>query len=1072
MEKHRLFKSKLKLSGALMLFLFCAASAFAQTITGTVSDNGGPLPGTSIVEKGTSNGTQTDFDGNFTIEVTNQNAVLIISYLGFNTQEINLNGQTTLKVRMEEDAQGLDEVVVVGYGKKKKVNLTGAISVIGKEALASRPVANAQQALQGASPNLQITSSDASGEPGAEMDMNIRGLTSLEGNSSPFVLVDGIPMGINDIDPSDIESISVLKDVAASSIYGARAAYGVILITTKSGKNQTGVNVSYSTNFAMTSLLNLPQNADALSFAHAMNQARANIGSNPYYDEGALDRIAQNMASPGSATEVSPTTDGSRWNLGTEGLNSSAATDWQSILFRKSGSRTKHNINVSGGNDDMSFYLSGGLYEETGLLKQGDDSFNRYNISANISAKLTPWMNLSLLTKYKFEEEEYPTHATLGRSFVMLLSTRIKPTKPAFYPGTEVWTGRIEEQITQRSFGTDRQIVLSPRLTLEPIKNWVTNIDVNYRTNDNSIQTVFPTTSSAVPDGSGGSIITSSNQANTRYWSELYTNTYISPNIYSNYTKSFGKHNFGVLAGYQQETYDYSNLLVQSNYLLTDAIPSISTAVGEITNNFDSNAEEQEKGHWSTQGFFGRFNYNFDEKYLLEMNIRRDGSSRFDPDNRWGTFPSASAGWVVSKEKFFPLKDQVDFFKFRGSYGSIGNQNVDNYLYDPTLPINQSNYLFGGEQLWTVGTPDLSSVDLTWETVTTLDFGLDLRALNNRLGFTFDWYESKTTNLVGPGQIVPVILGANEGKTNSGEVTTKGWELELSWQNSSDNFSYGFKGVLSDYKNTVTKYNNPTKLLPTDGFANEIYYEGMELGEIWGLETDGLFQSEEEVTNWNNDQSFIYSGAYFPGDVKYVDQNGDNIIDIGDNTKENSGDRKIIGNSTPRYQFGFSANASWKGFDFSFLVQGVGKRDLDLRGLGTFRGPANGPLHANVYTEHLDYWRDDTSPLGANPDAYFANSYSQFIGQNNKNYRFPTTRYLQNGAYVRLKNMQIGYTLPSGTIKKTKIPQIRIYASGENLLTFTDLIIYDPESFNGRNSRIGDQYPLSQVFSLGLNINF
>ncbi|MEG3658440.1 TonB-dependent receptor [Arenibacter palladensis] len=1062
MKVKQKFKSKIRLCNAVLLFLFSTMGIMAQTVTGSVTSSDGPLPGASVIQKGTSNGAIADFDGLYELSLVAGEKTLVFSYLGYQTLEVAVGNNTVVDGFLQEDAQALDEAVVVGYGVQKKENLTGSVSIVGEDTFNNRPVANAQQALQGASPGLQISTSSATGEPGAEMNMSIRGLTSLEGGNSPLVLVDNIPMGINDIDPSDIASISVLKDVAASAIYGARAAFGVILITTKSGKKSGGVNISYSTNYAVTSPMNMPQNADALSFAYTMNQASENAGGSPYYSDTRLEWIAQNLANPGSAPEVEETANGLAWDLGVDGLNASAATDWESLLIKETSSRIKHNLSFSGGTDKTSYYVSGGYYDEEGLLKVGQDYFTRYNIDAKISTKATPWMDISLLTKYKYEEQEYPAHATSGsgRSFVTLLMTRLKPTKPAFYPGTDIWTGRIGEQELQKSLETKRQLILSPRVTLEPIKDWITNIEFNYRTNDNSQQSRFPTVPSAVPDGNGGSIITSSNQESTRYYSSLWTNTYLSPNIYTAYTKSFGNHNFHAMAGYQQEKYSYSNLFAQSAYLLTDAIPSINTSVGEKTISDD-------KGHWSTQGVFGRFNYNYAEKYLFEMNVRRDGSSRFDSDNRWGTFPSFSGGWVLSKENFYPLKDQIEFLKFRGSYGSIGNQNVSNYLYVPSLPIGQSSWLFGGEQLWTVGIPNLSSVNLTWEKVNTVDFGLDLRTLNNRLGLTFDWYQSKIDNLVGPGESVPEVLGTSVPKINSGEVTTTGWEVELSWRNTSNGFSYGLRGVLSDYKSEITKYNNPTKLLNN-------YYEGMQLNEIWGMETAGLFQTADDVAGWENDQSFIYSGAWFPGDVKYMDLNGDNVIDIGDNTKDNPGDRKVIGNSTPRFQFGLSADASWKGFDASFVIQGVGKRDLDLRGLGTFRGPANGPLHANVYTEHLDYFRaeDTTNPLGPNTDGYFPNAYNQFTGQNNKNYLYPTTRYLQNGAYMRLKNVQVGYTIPKEITSKAKMSSVRIYVSGENLLTFTDLMIYDPEAFDGRDGRIGDQYPISKMVSLGLNINF
>ncbi|NNG08541.1 MAG: SusC/RagA family TonB-linked outer membrane protein, partial [Arenibacter sp.] len=722
MKEKQKFKSKLKLCNAVLLFLFSTIGVVAQTVTGTVTSNDGPLPGASVIQKGTSNGAIADFDGMYELTLTDGEKTLVFSYLGYQTLEVPVGGNTTVDGFLQEDAQALDEAVVVGYGVQKKENLTGSVSIVGEEMFDNRPVANAQQALQGASPGLQISTSSATGEPGAAMNMSIRGLTSLEGGNAPLVLVDNIPMGINDIDPNDIASISILKDVAASAIYGARAAFGVILITTKSGKKGDGVNISYSTNYAITSPMNMPQNADALSFAYTMNQASENAGGSPYYSETRLEWIAQNLANPGSAPEVEETANGLAWNLGTDGLNASAATDWESLLIKETSSRIKHNLSFSGGTDKMSYYVSGGYYDEEGLLKVGQDYFTRYNIDAKISTKATPWMDISLLTKYKYEEQEYPAHATSGsgRSFVTLLMTRLKPTKPAFYPGTDVWTGRIGEQELQKSLETKRQLILSPRVTLEPIKDWVTNIEFNYRTNDNSQQSRFPTVPTAVPDGEGGSIITSSNQQNTRYYSTLWTNTYLSPNIYTAYTKSFGNHNFHAMAGYQQEKYKYSNLFARSAYLLTDAIPSINTSVGEKT-------ISDGKGHWSTQGVFGRFNYNYAEKYLFEMNVRRDGSSKFETDSRWGTFPSFSGGWVLSKENFYPLKEQIEFLKFRGSYGSIGNQNVSNYLYVPSLPIGQSSWLFGGEQSWTVGIPNLSSVNLTWEKVNTVDFGLDLR---------------------------------------------------------------------------------------------------------------------------------------------------------------------------------------------------------------------------------------------------------------------------------------------------------------------------------------------------------
>jgi TonB-linked SusC/RagA family outer membrane protein len=513
------------------------------------------------------------------------------------------------------------------------------------------------------------------------------------------------------------------------------------------------------------------------------------------------------------------------------------------------------------------------------------------------------------------------------------------------------------------------------------------------------------------------------------------------------------------MAGYQQETYNYFNMAADAVYLLSDNVPSINTAVGTKT-------VSDGLGHWATQSVFGRLNYDFNEKYLLEANVRADGSSRFEPGKQWGTFPSVSAGWVASKEKFFPLQDHINLFKLRASYGSLGNQNVANYLYIPTLGINQSSFLFGGDRLWTVTPPNLSSVNLTWEKVNTLDYGVDIGLLKNRLFATFDWYESHTTDLVGPGVALPALLGTAVPKENSGEVRTRGFELELKWRDHVGEFYYEVGATLANNKSVVTQYNNPNSVLST-------YYVGQVLGELWGYKTAGLFQTTDEVTNWVN-QSYIYSGRWNPGDLKYIDINKSGAIDIGSNTLADHGDKVIIGNQLPQYLYGFNAGASWKGFDFSVFFQGVAKQTLWLAELyngAVFRGPANGPLHAMVYTQHLDYWRDATSPLGANPNAYFAKPYSVYDGDNSKNYGNPTDRFTPSGAYLRMKNIQLGYTIPKSLVNKLRIANVKVYVSAENMLTISKFKLLDPEQTGGRNGD-GRTYPLSKSVSFGLNVNF
>ncbi|MCD6332397.1 MAG: TonB-dependent receptor, partial [Bacteroidales bacterium] len=984
-------------------------------------------------------------------------ATLVFSFVGYRSQEIPVAGKSVINVTMTEETIGLKEVVAVGYGTQKRVNLTGAVSTTDKEVLENRPLANVQQALQGLVPNLNIAPTVAGGEPGSDMSMNIRGLTSFEGSNNPYVLVDGIPMGINDIDPNDIESISVLKDAASSAIYGARAAYGVILITTKKG--QKGARISYGMNYGASSPTIWPEIVQGIEWAYALNEAKINAGGSPYYDDDALNRLAQNLVEPGSAPAMLPTADSLDWDIMNTGTKGVANDNLTSLIVNRYAPMVKHNLSISGGNEKINYYVSGAYFYEKGLLKFGNEAFNRYNVDAKISAQATSWMKFSFLSKFRRGHENFPWNQFYGRAWIMNWIGKLKPGTPAKYPGTDIWTKqtRVEEWKNMRQIKTNKQFVISPRIILEPLKGWVTNIELNYKANqDEDIRFckqypwVRPTGEIAyVPQ----------NQSETQYRSNMTTNTYVSPNIYSTYTTTFGSHNLRIMAGYQQEAYEYSNLYAQAFYLLSNKVPSLSTSVGEKT-------IDDGKGHWATQSVFGRLNYNFSEKYLLEVNVRADGSSRFEEGKRWGVFPSVSAGWVISKENFFSLQDQIDLLKLRASYGVLGNQNVANYLYIPNLPIRQTNYwLFANERAWVVGTPNLTSIDLTWEKVATYDLGVDLGILNNRLGLTFDAYESHTTDLVGPGQPTPAVLGTSVPKKNEGEIRTRGWELELSWKNRvSPDFNYELRAVLSDHISTVVHYNNPTKLLNR-------YYDGEVLGEIWGLETAGLYQDQEDIESYGVDQSYIYSGTWFPGDMKYVDQNGDGKIDIGDNTKENHGDKKIIGNSTPRYVYGFNARARWKGFDFSILLQGIAKRDLDLRS-AVFRGPSAGPMHNNVLKGHLDYWRDETSPLGANPDAYFPRPYAQYWGQNQKNYSYPTDHFLQNGAFLRLKNFQIGYTLPGRITQKISMSSARLYLSGENLLTFTKLMFFDPEAFAGRWYGAGDAYPLSKTWSIGLNVNF
>ena len=1030
------------------------------TVSGTVTDKtGAPIPGVNVYDKSDMlRGVVTDLDGKYNLTATSGNATLVFSFIGFDTQEISIQNRSKIDVVLVEEAKKIEEVVVVGYGVQKKVNVTGAVSVVKGDELEERPVANIQAALQGLAPNLNISATN--GQPGSGMNMNIRGLASFEGNTNPYVLVDNIPMDINNVDPDDVASISVLKDAAASAIYGARAAYGVILITTKSGGKKGKVQVNYSNNFSFTRPTIFPEYADPMSFALTMNDAALNSMQNPYYSEDALDRLQQNINNPGSAITMYADADMLNWDHD-YGLGAAGVTDWIDVYWKNWSFRQKHNLNIGGGNEKINYFLAAGYYDENGLMRYGKELYKRFNLSAKIDAQVTTWMKVNFIVKYIESRKDYPWDYQNGSGRIMDMITKLKPTLPMYYPNPEDYPNKLLEttdvltkennlaiQKVQREEGNNHQLVFSPRLIFEPFKDWFINIEFNYRTNNNR----------KVYKAGQWYWLRPNNQLQyepartaTVYDANMYSNKYLSPNLYSSYFKQIGGHYFKILIGYQQEKYSNFDLYGDSNYLITDNVPSISTAVG-FKNPDDS------KGHWSTQSAFARVNYNFKERYIAEVNFRADGSSKFEPGHRWGLFPSFSLGYVISNEKFFKIKNVVEHLKLRYSYGNLGNQNVANYLYIPTMGISLGTFLFQGEQAWTVNPPSLTSVNLTWEKVTTSDIGVDLRFLNNRLTASFDWYQSYTRDLVGPGEPLPAVLGTGVPKENNGEIRIRGYELSIGWQHTVKTVSYGFTFMLSDYKRLVMEYNNPTYLLSQN-------YKGKVMGEIWGFETTGYFQSQEEVDNWPIDQTYIWGGAWYPGDLKYVDQDGDGKISIGDNTLFDHGDKVILGNSTPRYSLSLMGNASWKGFDISFLFQGIAKRVSDVR-TNSARGPAQGLFHATVYKEHLDYWRDDTSPLGPNPNAYYPKPYSENPGQNNKNWGQVTNHFIENTAYLRLKNLQFGYSLPKKWMDKAKIDKLRFYFGGENLLTFTKLLLFDPETIGGAI------YPLSKVISVGMNINF
>lgn len=1031
----------------LLLFAFCllgfTATQAQVTVTGVITDNinGDPIPGVNIVDKSTNKGVVSDFDGNYSITVA-ANSTLRFSYVGFATQTLEVNGRKEINVVLVEQNEGLEEVIVVGYGTQKKGNLTGAVSTIDAEVLESRPVNNTMQALQGAAPGLTLSVGNTGGEPGANMNISIRGVGNLQGTGAPLVIVDDIPLsdpaGLNDINPDDIENISVLKDAASSAIYGSRAAFGVIIVKTKSGEGVAGHEVTYSNNFIYSSPLNRPDMMNSLDFANYFNLAATNGGGAPIFSDEVLGRIRAYLADPENTPVTVPNDAGTRWQQYT---GSNANTDWFDVMYKDVVVRQQHNLSFSGNEKKLSYNVSGSFFDGPGVMNFGDDSYKRYTLNSKVSSKMTDWFTVNANIRMSRSDIDRPSY-DLGL-YLHNIARRwpvngVVMPNGSYSDGSEIpfllYGGRTKIKDVNSNIGLD--------LIFEPIDNLKVKASLYHRAANYGSSSHNAKVGVIEPNGQERLV-----RSNNRFYRYSSENTYVSPNLVVSYEKSINEaHNFYVLGGFQQEETTYTSVGASKNDLITDGVPSISTAVGE--DNVDDSV-----GAYSTQGYFGRFTYNYKEKYLLELNGRYDASSRFAPDSRWDFFPSISVGYNVAKENFWNI-DKVNMFKLRYSTGAIGNQNVANYLYVSRMPIRTNLWWLGssGRPNYTL-TPGLVSPNITWETVTTDNYGLDIGAFNNRLQTTFEYFVRTTDDMFGPAERYPELLGTSAPQANNASLETKGFDLSVQWKDNIGDVNYNLGVVLSDAVTTVTKYRNPNNLLNT-------YREGQELGEIWGFETLGLYQNQDEIDN-GIDQSTMYGGVWYPGDVKYADLNGDGQIDWGDSTTDNPGDRRVIGNSTPRYQYGINAGLDYKGFDLSMFWQGVGKRDVWAGGPYTF-GAVGNQWQSAALKEHADYWSVD------NPDAFFPRPTFRSAWRNQQ----PQTRYLQNAAYLRLKNLTIGYNFSKSILEKLYLKKLRVFLSGENLLTISDISgVFDPEATGGRWGN-GKIYPLQKSYSVGLNVQF
>ncbi len=1018
-----------------------------KELTGVVSDSttGQPLAGVTIRVKGGAGGAVTDADGKFNLQVP-EGAVLEVSYLGYAKKEVSAEGLSVIHIELTRSSTNLNQLIVVGYGVQKKVNLTGAVTQISGEDLQNRMTSNVVSGLQGLIPNLNVAITNDGGQPGTSPAVNVRGPGSLSGGS-PYVLVDGVPQDLNTLNPNDIKTVTVLKDASASAIYGSRAAYGVILITTKNGAENAQPSISYSGNIGWSKPTHLPTPANSLQWAKAFNDAAINAGQPALYSEDHISRIQQYLKNPGSIpaypTDAEYIAGAGIYNPGVGNAN----VNWFKVYYKNWQPSQTHNLNVSGGGDKVKYFLSGGYYDQGSLFRYGNESYRRYNITSNITSDVTNWLEVGLHTRYVSQKTDMP-HAYPGLGSYYHEIPRRWPNVPERDPMGHFWTyGLVMMTSGGRDLTEDEMLLNSLKVVMTPLKGWTINADVNSKQNFNSFKQHHETAYwYNYQDNPLPVAYTYPNSYSNATLRESYT----SSNLYSSYNFDVGRNHVKAMVGFQAELYNYEGVDGLRYNLVSDNIPSLSTATGDMQ-------LSGPKGHWSTQGYFGRLNYNYDEKYLLELSGRYDGTSRFAPGRRWGLFPSASLGYNIARESFWKaFTNKISLLKVRASYGSLGNQDISSnyYPYLSRLGINTNlPWMMGTSRPLYIVAPALVSTDLTWETATTLDFGLDAEALDNRLAFTFDWYQRRTNNMFGPIESYPAVLGVKGPQTNNASLMTKGFELAVGWKDHIGKLDYKVHVILSNNNTEVTKYHNES------GTLND-YYEGGHLGDIWGYVTKGIYKTDD-AAKAGADQGFLYS-KWQAGDIAYKDLNGDGRINNGSNTLNDHGDLKIIGNNTPQYSYGVNLSLSWENFDLSLLLQGVAKRQVWLSG-NYFWGFVGSASQSSVFVQQLDYWRPD------NTHAYYPRPYMS--AENAKNQQVQT-RYLQNGAYMRLKNFQLGYNLPQSMLGKIFLKRARIYFTGENLLTFTKLSqAFDPEATGGGWGN-GKLYPLSETISLGINLTF
>lgn len=1062
-------------------------AASAASITGVVYDDlGEPAIGASVkCKEKESLSVVTDIDGRFTIK-SNKPVTLEVSYVGLATQTVKAVPGTPVKVYLQADNNILEDVVVVGFATQKKLNLTGSVGTASAKDIEGRPVQNAAAALQGVIPGLNISNSSSGGELNASKQVNIRGVGSISGTSSgsPLILIDGMEGDLDAVNPNDIESISVLKDAAASSIYGSRAPFGVIIITTKNGSAGKS-QIRYSNSFRFNEPLTPMKTMDSWHYINYLNDvARYTSGGREFsedfceqayaYYTGASDNFIYENKWQGASR---------RWGTGECG-GTFANVNWIDELYKSSAFAQEHNLNLTGGNEKVTYYISGNYLDQGGFLKYGNDQYERFSIMGKVNAQLKSWLNVQYTGRWMRTDYDRPTIMSGG--FYEKVIRRLPPTNPKYDPNGYIAAdynyiehlengGRHKEQ--NDIFSNQVKVVITP------LKNWNITGELNARVNSNwthqESKVVYAHDADDLEGLSSETVhVAFDSGDHDSVYEYSYRYTYLNYNVYTDYSFTVAdNHNFKALLGFQAEDGKQRNLSASRQDMITDELPVL-----DLTTSTDVYSLGGAYQNWRSAGFFGRINYDYDSKYLLEFNLRYDGSSRFRDYHRWIWSPSVSVGWNIDRENFWQdIRHIVPSLKVRGSFGQLANANT--YGWYPTyrtmgVSTKGSNWLVNGEKQNTASFPSMISTSLTWEKIRNYNVGVDFSLLDYRLTGSFDYFWRNNDNMMGPARTWPAVLGYSAPSENILSLSTSGWELQLGWQDNIQDFRYSAKINLSDDRTKIKNYPNEERLFGTSDLNSINYIPGEYIGNIYGLTSAGIAKTQEEMdahlAKVNQDK---IGSNWQAGDMMYVDVNGDGEISKGTGL-DDLGDLKKLGNNQPRYRLGLNLYAAWKGIDVTAFFQGVLKRDYYFSpygGQGTggkgavFWGATTGGRWESIFLEdHLDYWRDENSELGANPDAYYARP----LYYTNKNREFQD-RYLQDASYVRLKNLQIGYTFPKSFTKKWGCENFRIYFSGENLCTWTSLSkVLDPESLEVSSMKSGSSYPIAKTYSFGLTLDF